>query len=1212
MAGAWTTIEGNEAAASVAYRLSEVMAIYPITPSTPMGESSDAWSAAGKPNLWGTVPTVVEMQSEGGAAGAIHGALQTGALASTFTASQGLLLMIPNMYKMAGELTPVVFHVAARSLAAQALSIFGDHSDVMAARSTGFAMLASSNVQEAHDLALVAHAASLNSRLPFVHFFDGFRTSHELNKVQPLDDEDLRALISDEAILAHRSRALSPEHPVIRGTAHNPDVAFQARETVNPRYLACPAIVQSAMDALAARTGRRYELFSYAGASDAERVIVLMGSGAETAAETTRYLAERGERVGVVTVRLFRPFSVASFLGALPPTVRSIAVLDRTKEPGSAGEPLYLDVVAALAEQDSAPGRALPRVIGGRYGLSSKEFTPAMVKAVFEELGKQTPRRHFTVGIEDDVTHTSLSYDPAFSIESEDTTRCVFWGLGSDGTVGANKNSIKIIGEQTPAYAQGYFVYDSKKSGSVTTSHLRFGPRPIRAPYLISRANFVACHQFSLLARFDVLREAAPGAVFLLNSPHGPEQVWDQLPASVRRTIRDKRLRFYLIDASRVARESGMPGRINTVMQTCFFALSGVLPRDEAIAAIKRAIAKTYGKRGEEVVRRNWAAVDQALEHLYEVTLPTGDEEASRQLPMADGAYASGGSLPCEEPAFVRDTLRPMMAGLGDTLPVSALPDDGTYPSGTARLEKRNLADEIPVWDPEICIQCGKCTLVCPHAAIRMKVYAPSALDGAPEGFLSTSARFKEFPNHLYTLQVAPEDCTSCGLCIEACPVKDKRAVGRKAINMAPQAPLLERERANFAFFADTLPEVDTTQLNLTAIKNAQLAEPLFEFSGACSGCGETPYLKLLTQLFGHHLLIANATGCSSIYGGNLPTTPWSVNRAGQGPAWANSLFEDNAEFGLGMRVTLDQQNGFARELIERLTPAVIGPELATALLTADQRTQIGVRDQRARVASLKQLLEAALTGPLPDETRAAARQLLGLANTLIRVSVWIVGGDGWAYDIGYGGLDHVLASGRNVKVLVLDTEVYSNTGGQASKSTPRGAVAKFAASGKTTRKKDLGLLAMSYGNIYVARVAMGGSDAQTLHAFLEAEAYDGPALILAYSHCIAHGIDMRKGLDQQKLAVQTGYWPLYRFNPALEAEGRNPLTLDSKEPSAPLEQFEYNEVRYRVLRQADPDRARQLLSLAQEDVKRRWSEYEQIAAARVESEPAPAHVLES
>ncbi|HEX6819584.1 MAG TPA: pyruvate:ferredoxin (flavodoxin) oxidoreductase [Ktedonobacterales bacterium] len=1218
MADSWTTVEGNEAAASVAYRLSEVIAIYPITPSTAMGESADAWSAAGKPNLWGTVPTVIEMQSEGGAAGAIHGALQTGALATTFTASQGLLLMIPNMYKIAGELTPVVLHVAARSVAAQALSIFGDHSDVMAARSTGFAMLASSSVQEAHDLALVAHAASLRSRIPFLHFFDGFRTSHEINKIQALDDDDLRALISEDAVLAHRSRALSPERPVIRGTAHNPDVAFQARETVNPRYLACPDIVQQAMDALYERTGRRYELFSYAGAPDAERVIVLMGSGAETAAETAQYLAARGERVGVLTVRLFRPFSVERFLSALPASVRSIAVLDRTKEPGATGEPLFLDVVAALAEGNRSPASVTPRVIGGRYGLSSKEFTPAMVKAVFDELRTPTPKRHFTVGIEDDVSHTSLAYDPAFSIESDDTVRCVFWGLGSDGTVGANKNSIKIIGEQTPEHAQGYFVYDSKKSGSVTTSHLRFGPRPIRAPYLISTANFVACHQFSLLSRFDVLREAAPGAVFLLNCPHGPEQVWDQLPADVRRVISDKRLRFYVIDASGVARESGMAGRINTVMQTCFFALSGVLPREEAITAIKQAIAKTYGKRGEEVVRRNWAAVDQALEHLYAVAIPPHDDEvasvtASALATLSVGSVCDcGDGLPCEEPAFVRETLRPMMEGRGDDLPVSALPDDGTYPTGTARWEKRNLADEIPVWDPEICIQCGKCTLVCPHAAIRMKVYEPQALAGSPEGFLSVPARFKEFPDFRYTLQVAPEDCTSCGLCVEACPVKDKRAAGRKAINMAPQPPLLERERANWTFFSEALPEVDTAQLNMTAIKNAQLAEPLFEFSGACSGCGETPYLKLLTQLFGDHLLVANATGCSSIYGGNLPTTPWTANRAGHGPAWANSLFEDNAEFGLGMRVTLDQQEGFARELIERLTPAVIPEDLASALLSADQRAQVGIRAQRERVGQVKRLCEEAVQREQPDETRRAIRQLLGVADALIHVSVWIVGGDGWAYDIGYGGLDHVLASGRNVKVLVMDTEVYSNTGGQASKSTPRGAVAKFAARGKAARKKDLGLLAMSYGNIYVARVAMGGSDAQTLHALLEAEAYDGPALIIAYSHCIAHGIDMRKGLEQQKLAVQSGYWPLFRFNPALEDDGRNPLTLDSKEPSVPLEQFEYNEVRFRVLRQTDPERARQLMAQAQDDVKRRWSEYEQIAAARIDDAPEPLRTPDS
>jgi len=1185
MGRVWATTEGNEAAASIAHKLSEVIAIYPITPSTPMGELADAWSAAGRPNLWGTVPTVIEMQSEGGAAGAIHGALQAGALAATFTASQGLLLMIPNMYKIAGELTPTVFHVAARSLAAQALSIFGDHSDVMATRATGFALLASGSVQEAQDLALVAHAATLEARVPFLHFFDGFRTSHEVDKIERLDDDDLRALIDDELVRAHRRRALSPDHPVIRGTAQNPDVYFQAREASNPFYLACPEIVERAMGRCAERTGRRYGLFDYAGAPDAERVLVLMGSGAETATETARYLAARGEKVGVVTVHLFRPFSVAHLLRALPATTKAIAVLDRCKEPGSIGEPLYLDVVAAIGEgtrPGAAPFAAAPRVIGGRYGLSSKEFTPAMVKAVYDELTAAAPRSHFTVGIIDDVTHTSLDYDPAFSIEGDETVRCVFWGLGADGTVGANKNSIKIIGEETENYAQGYFVYDSKKAGSVTCSHLRFGPRPIRAPYLIERASFVACHQFAFLERIDVLEHAAPGATFLLNSPYGPGAIWDHLPAEARRTIRERGLRLYVIDATAVARQVGMGGRINTIMQACFFALSGVLPREQAIAAIKHSIEKTYGKRGEAVVRQNFAAVDQALDHLHEVRIPAAATPAGAAAP---GRLAP---VPAEAPAFVRDVLGPMIAGRGDRLPVSALPCDGTYPVGTARYEKRNLALEVPAWDPEICIQCGKCTMVCPHAAIRMKVYEPAALAGAPAAFLAADARFKEFPGQKYTLQVAAEDCTGCGLCFEACPVKDKRQVGRRAINMVEQAPVRERERANWRFFT-ALPEVDPAAVNAAQIKNAQLLEPLFEFSGACSGCGETPYLKLLTQLFGDRMVVANATGCSSIYGGNLPTTPWSANAAGRGPAWANSLFEDNAEFGLGMRVTLDKQEEYAAELLVRLAGRV-GEGLARELLAADQATAAGIQAQRARVAELKERL-----GGMGD---TAARELLGLADGLVRRSVWIIGGDGWAYDIGFGGLDHVLATGRNVNVLVLDTEVYSNTGGQASKSTPRAAVAKFAARGKGTPKKDLGLLAMAYGNVYVARIAMGASDAQTLRAILEAEAYPGPSLVIAYSHCIAHGIDMRRGLEQQKLAVQAGHWPLYRYDPLLAEEGKNPLVLDSKEPTVPLEQYLYNETRYRMLARSGPPRAEELLRLAREDVRRRWDEYRQLAAA--------------
>ncbi|HEU0027268.1 MAG TPA: pyruvate:ferredoxin (flavodoxin) oxidoreductase [Ktedonobacterales bacterium] len=1195
MTSQWITADGNEAVASVAHRLSEVLAIYPITPSTAMGELADAWSAAGRRNLWGAVPTVIEMQSEAGAAGAIHGALSTGALAATFTASQGLLLMIPNMYKIAGELTPAVFHVAARSLAAQALSIFGDHSDVMAARSTGFALLASGSPQEAQDLALIAHAATLEARVPFLHFFDGFRTSHEINKLQPLSDDDLRALVRDNLVAAHRNRALSPDHPVIHGTSQNPDVYFQARETVNPYYQACPEIVQRAMDRFAERMGRRYSLFNYQGAPDAERVIVIMGSGAETAVETARYLSARGEKVGVVQVHLYRPFSVEAFISALPETTTSIAALDRVKEPGSTGEPLYLDVVAALDDAFQAGTARLarrPRVIGGRYGLSSKEFTPAMVKAVFDELSEARPKRRFTVGITDDVSHTSLDVDPSFSIEPDETVRCVFWGLGSDGTVGANKNSIKIIGEETANYAQGYFVYDSKKSGSVTISHLRFGPQPIRAPYLIERgrANFVACHQFNLLERQDVLSYAAPGAVFLLNSPWGPDEVWDHLPEPVIRAIRERRLRFYVIDGSAVARGAGMAGRVNTVMQACFFALSGVLPREEAIAEIKRNIEKAYGKRGEAVVRRNFAAVDQALSHLYEVPIPA-------QAATLVGAPMRP-PVPAEAPAFVRETLGMMIAGRGDDIPVSALPADGAYPVGTAKWEKRDLAFEIPIWDPEICIQCGKCTIVCPHAAIRMKVFEPSALEGAPDTFQAMPAKFKEFPGYQYSLQVAPEDCTSCGLCFEACPVKDKREVGRKAINMEPQPPLLQRERANWSFFT-SLPEVDPAKVNAAQIKNSQLLEPLFEFSGACSGCGETPYIKLITQLFGDHMIVANATGCSSIYGGNLPTTPWSANAAGRGPAWSNSLFEDNAEFGLGMRVTLDQQEEHARALVEGLAEP-LGGTLVYGLLNADQTKPGGIAEQRRRVAALKERL-AALAAGGPADVAARARDLLSLADTLVRRSVWIIGGDGWAYDIGFGGLDHVLASGRDVNILVLDTEVYSNTGGQASKATPRGAVAKFAARGKPTAKKDLGMLAMAYGGVYVAKVAMGANDAQTLRALLEAEAYPGPSLVIAYSHCIAHGIDMRQGLEQQKLAAQTGYWPLYRFNPDAVEQGKNPLTLDSHEPSVPLRQFLYNETRYRMLAQSDPARADELLREAQHDVRARWTQYAELAA-----EPAP------
>ncbi|HEU5195177.1 MAG TPA: pyruvate:ferredoxin (flavodoxin) oxidoreductase, partial [Methylomirabilota bacterium] len=1035
------TIDGNEAAARVAYKLSDVISIYPITPSSTMGEWADQWAAQGVPNLWSTVPTVTEMQSEGGAAGALHGALQAGALATTFTASQGLLLMIPTMYKIAGELIPTVIHVAARALATQALSIFGDHSDVMATRATGFAMLASASVQEAGDMAAIAHAAALESRVPFLHFFDGFRTSHEVATVEAIGDDVLRALVDERVVLAHRARALSPERPVVRGTAQNPDVYFQAREAANPYYFRCADIVLDVMRRFAALTGRSYGLVDYAGAPDAERVVVLMGSGTETAEETALALNVTGARVGVVKVRLYRPFPAAALLAALPPTARAVAVLDRTKEPGSAGEPLYLDVVAALSEAVASGQRAaMPRIIGGRYGLSSKEFTPGMVAAILAELDSPRPRNHFTIGIHDDVTFTSLDWDPAFSIEPADTVRAIFYGLGADGTVGANKNSIKIIGEETAGHAQAYFVYDSKKSGSVTISHLRFGPRPIRAPYLINRATFIACHQFSFLERFDVLQAAEPGAVFLLNSPYGAAEVWEHLPCSVQRQLIAKRLRVFVIDGSRVAREAGMAGRVNTIMQTCFFAISGVLPAAQAVAAIKHAIEKSYGRRGELVVRKNFAAVDAALAHLEEVKIPS----------TATASFDVRPAVPAAAPAFVRDVTARLIAGDGDRLPVSALPADGTYPSGTTRWEKRNIAVEIPAWDESLCIQCGKCVLVCPHAVIRSKVYAPTALTGAPAGFKSAPARWREFTDARYTLQVSPDDCTGCALCVEVCPAKSKSEVKHKAIDMVPARPAHDAEAVNWEFFLG-LPVTDRARLNAALVKDVQLLEPLFEFSGACAGCGETPYLKALSQLFGDHALVANATGCSSIYGGSQPTTPWTTNAAGRGPAWANSLFEDNAEFGLGMRLALDRQAAYARELLGRLDGAL--GELAPALLEADQSTEAGIAAQRERVAALKVRLVAIDSPP--------ARDLASVADTLVKKSVWIVGGDGWAYDIGYGGLDHVLASGRNVNVLVLDTEVYSNTGGQASKATPRGAVAKFAAGGKPAAKKDLALMAM-------------------------------------------------------------------------------------------------------------------------------------------------------
>jgi len=1176
------TIDANEAVASVAYRLAEVVAIYPITPSSSMGEHADAWAAAGKKNLWGTIPSVMEMQSEGGAAGAVHGALQAGSLTTTFTASQGLLLMIPNMYKIAGELTPTVFHVAARTVAAHALSIYGDHSDVMAARQTGFAFLASDSVQTAQDNALIANAATLESRVPVCHFFDGFRTSAEVNKIEKIDDDIIKDMINEDRISEMRDRAMSPEHPTIRGTAQNPDVYFQARETCNTFYMKAPAIMQESMDKFAKLTGRAYHLFDYTGAPDATEVIVVMGSAAQTTEETVKFLNKQGKKVGVVNVRLYRPFSIENFVDTLPASVKTIAVLDRTKESGSIGEPLYLDVVTALNESIAAgkgPFKTAPRIFGGRYGLSSKEFTPAMVKGIFEEMAKDAPKNHFTVGIKDDVTNTSLSYDARFSIASEKTVRCVFVGLGSDGTVGANKNSIKIIGEDTPNEAQGFFYYDSKKSGSVTISHLRFGPDPIRAPYLIESgdANFVACHQFSFLEWLDMLKFADNGAVFLLNSVYSKDEIWDKLPVEVQKDIIEKQLKFYIVNANDVAAKTGMGGRVNTIMQTAFFAISGILPRDEAIEQIKKSIKKTYGKRGEAVVKQNFDAVDQTLANLFEIKVPSAATSKITRRPP----------VPTEAPEFVVDVLGEIIAFKGDDIPVSAFPVDGVFPSGTTKWEKRNLALQIPVWEPDLCIQCGKCAFVCPHAVIREKVYDPALLKDAPETFKSLDAKFKELPGMKFTIQVSPEDCTGCSLCVENCPSKDKTNPSRKAINMTPQPPLRESESKNWDFFL-SLPAPDPDLFQPTSVKNSQLIEPLFEFSGACAGCGETPYIKLASQLFGDRMIVANATGCSSIYGGNLPTTPWAVNNQGRGPAWANSLFEDNAEFGLGMRLTLDKQNEFAKELVAAMG-AELGDSFVAEILQADQSTGTGIRQQRKRVEDLKAKLE--------KSKHASAKMLLGVADSLVKKSVWIIGGDGWAYDIGYGGLDHVLGSGRNVNVLVLDTELYSNTGGQSSKATPLGAVGKFAAKGKGLGKKDLGMMAMTYGYVYVANVAIGANDQQTLKAFLEADAYDGPSLIIAYSHCINHGIDMKRGLEQQKLLTQTGLWPLYRYNPTLVDDGKNPLQLDSREPSVAVKDYAYNETRYRMLVQSDEARAEMLMNEAGEFAQRKWELYKQMAA---------------
>ena len=1179
-------MDGNEAVAYTAYRLNEVIAIYPITPSSPMGEHADAWSAKGISNIWGTVPMVMEMQAEGGAAGAVHGALTTGSLTTTFTASQGLLLMIPNMYKIAGELTAAVFHVSARSLAAQALSIFGDHSDITAARATGFAMLASRSPQEAHDMALISTAASLESRVPFVHFFDGFRTSHEVGGIELIDEDVMREMIDDDWVMAHRERGLTPDAPSIRGTAQNPDVYFQARETVNPFYEKCADITQKAMDKFGKLTGRQYNLFDYAGAPDAERVIIVMASGAETAEETANYLVDKGEKVGVLSVRLYRPFAPEYMFKALPKTVKSIAVLDRTKEPGADGEPLYKDIASAVLEatkKGTSPFSSQPVVVGGRFGLSSKEFTPAMVKGIFDELKKDQPKNSFTIGIDDDLSHTSLTYDASFSIETDDTIRCVFFGLGSDGTVGANKNSTKIIGEETDNYAQGYFVYDSKKSGAMTTSHLRFGPNPIHKPFLIGNndANFVACHQFPFLEQYDMLKYAKPGGVFLLNSIYGKDEVWDHLPVEVQSAIIDKKLKLYIIDAYEVAGKTGMGTRINTIMQTCFFAISNVLPKDEAIAEIKKYIKKTYSKRGEAVINQNFAAVDSSLENLFEVKVPEKVTSKETRRP----------AVPAGAPDFVKEVLGAMISKDGDDLPVSKLPIDGTYPSGTTQWEKRNIAMEIPVWNPDVCIQCGKCAFVCPHAVIRTKVYDAALLKDAPETFKSVDAKFKEFPGTKFTVQISPEDCTGCGMCVENCPAKDKADPSRKAINMAPQPPLRESESKNWEFFFN-LPDPDRTAFESNTVKNSQLLRPLFEFSGACAGCGETPYVRLLTQLFGDRSVIANATGCSSIYGGNLPTTPYTFNGDGRGPAWSNSLFEDNAEFGLGMRLTMDKQHEFAQELLKKVAGDV-GEKLVDEILKADQTTEAGIKAQRERIAVLKKKLSG--------KKDLTSRQMFSLADKLVRKSVWIVGGDGWAYDIGYGGLDHVLASGRNVNILVLDTGVYSNTGGQSSKATPRGAVAKFAADGKGLPRKDLGMIAMTYGYIYTAQVAMGASDMQTLRAFREADAYDGPSLIIAYSHCINHGIVMKQGLTQQNLAVKSGVWPLYRYNPDLLKEGKNPLQLDYKEPSIPVKDFAYNETRYRMLTQTNEERAEMLLKLAQQDAQDRWVKYSQMAAQAYE-----------
>ncbi|RLQ23034.1 pyruvate:ferredoxin (flavodoxin) oxidoreductase [Seongchinamella sediminis] len=1175
------TIDGNQAAATIAHLTSEVIAIYPITPSSNMGEFADDWSANGRTNLWGNIPRVVEMQSEGGAAGAIHGALQAGALATTFTASQGLLLMIPNMYKIAGELTPTVFHIAARSLACQGLSIFGDHSDVMATRQTGFAMLSSNCPQEVMDLALVAQSASLKSRIPFLHFFDGFRTSHEVAKLQLVDAAVVREMIDETAVQAHRARAMSPAHPVLRGSSQNPDVYFQARETVNPYYQALPGIVQEVMDQFAALTGRQYRLFEYLGHPQAERVVIIMGSGAEAVEETVDYLVAGGEKVGAIKVRLYRPFRAEALIAALPDSVKAVAVLDRTKEPGADGEPLYKDVVTALA-QDSGSGQgrlaAMPRVIGGRYGLSSKEFTPGMIKAVYEELTRAQPKNHFTIGIHDDLSHTSLDWDDSFRTSANDATfQAVFYGLGSDGTVSANKNSIKIIGENTDLHAQGYFVYDSKKSGAVTISHLRFGPDRIRSSYLVGHgdAQFVACHQPAFLEKYDVLAYARPGAVFLLNTPQPADQAWQSLPTSYQRQIVEREISFYCIDAYGVAASNGMGKRINTIMQTCFFAISGILPAEEAIASIKQAVEKTYGRKGKRIIELNFRAIDETLASLHPITPGAVGEEMKVEQAVA------------AVPDFVRKVTAEIIAGRGDLIPVSQMPGDGSFPLGTAAYEKRNLALEIPVWETELCTQCGKCPFVCPHTAIRSKVFHESELASAPAGFKSAPVKAKGYPEGYHiSYQVAPEDCTGCTLCVDICPIRDKSNVSRKALNMAAQPERRATERENWEFFV-SLPEFDRSELKTNTIAGSMVLQPLFEFSGACVGCGETPYVKLASQLFGDRMLVANATGCSSIYGGNLPTTPWTTTPDGRGPAWNNSLFEDNAEFGLGMRLAVDQHRDMARQLLSELRDQLDG-QLVTEILEASESNEAEIYEQRQRVATLDQALAQV------DDDKA--RRLLTLSENLCRKSVWIIGGDGWAYDIGYGGLDHVLASGENVNVLVLDTEVYSNTGGQTSKATPRGAVAKFSSGGKATSKKDLALLAMEYENVYVARVAYGAKDTQTLNAFLEAEAHDGPSLILALSPCIAHGVDMSRNHQQQDLAVKSGHWPLFRFNPEHIAAGRPPMKMDSKAPSIPYRDYVQTETRFNMLWHSHPEVAEALLAQEQKFVNHRYHFYHQLS----------------